>query len=415
MIVRSYLRVAVRRAETGYDKSVVSVRRRLLGLLFLAALPAQSATVLVLRFHNASAFSDLNWVGESVSEVLASELSATNLIVIDRDTRSEAMKRLSLRADADYTKGTIIRLGQSLDADYVVYGSYSAQPDPSAGKELRNSLLNITARTLDLRHFHDGPEDSEAGKLSDLARLEEHLAWQNIKFLDPKSNPKIEDFLAPQKIIRVDAQESYVRGLLSTSSEQSQKWFMQAINVDPHFISPSLALGKLLWEKKDYRAAIQAFQRVPAGDNRYAEARFRMGLCAYDAGDFSAAAGYFREVAKTVPLNEVYNNLAASEAALNQPAALDDFRRAFDGDPNDPIYAFNLGMALLRKSYYDEAVKHLTAAADHDPSDDDAETLLALAEDKTPIPPGTPAPVPVRLKLNFDATAFRELKAMLTK
>jgi tetratricopeptide (TPR) repeat protein len=393
---------------------VSSVCRRLLGLLFLAVLPAHSATVLILRFHNASEFPDLSWVGESVSEVLFSELSATNLIVINRDTRSEAMKRLSLRAEADFTKATIIRLGQSVDADFVIYGTYSTSLNPTVSKELRNSLLNISARSMDLRHFHDGPEVSEAGKLSDLARLEEHLAWQSIKFLDPASDPKIEDFLAPQKIIRVDAQESYVRGLLSANSDQRQKWFLQALSVDPHFISPSLELGKLLWEKEDYRGALQAFQRVPANDSRYSEVRFRMGLCAYDAGEFKSAADYFREVVKTVPLNEVYNNLGAAEAALGQPAALDDFRKAFDGDPNDPMYSFNLGWALLRQSHYDEAIKHLSEAADHDPADDDAETLLTLAQDKTPFPAGTKTPVPVRLKLNFDATAFRELKAMLT-
>lgn len=390
------------------------VCRWLLGLLLLAVLPAQSATVLVLRFHNASEFTDLSWVGESVSEVLNSELSATNLIVINRDIRAEAMKRLSLRADADFTKATIIRLGQTLGANYVIYGSYTAKPDPAGSKELRNSLLDISARMIDLQHFHDGPEISEAGKLADLARLEEHLAWQNIKTLDPASNPQIGDFLAPQKIIPVDAQESYVRGLLSSNREQRQKWFVQAVNVDSRFVSPSFELGKLLWEEKDYRRAIQALQRIPITDTRYPEARFRMGLCAYGAGDFNASADYFREVAKSVPLNEVYNNLGAAEEALNQPVALDDFRRAYDGDPNDSIYAFNLGMALLRQSLYEEAAKRLSAAAEHVPNDEEAETLLSFAEDKTSFPAGFKMPTP-RLKQNFDATAFRELKAMLTK
>ena len=263
---------------------MLPVCRWLLGLLFLIALPAQSATVLILRLHNASQYPDLNWVGESVSEVLYSELSATSLIVIDRDTRSEAMKHLLLRPDADFTKATIIHLGQTLGADYVIYGSYEAMPDADAPKDLRKSQIDITARILDLHHYHDGPDVTEAGKLADVARLEEHLAWQNIKFLDPESNVKIENFLAPEKLIPVDAQESYVRGLLSSNADQRQKWFMQAINVDPRYVSPSFELGKLLWGKKDYRAAIIAFQRVPATDTRYPEARFRMGLCAYSAG-----------------------------------------------------------------------------------------------------------------------------------
>lgn len=400
--------------NTSYDKNVLSQIRWLFGLLLLAALPAHSATVLILRFHNASDFPDLSWVGESVSEVLSYELAATNLIVIDRDKRSEAMKRLSLRPEADFTKGTLIRVGQTVDADYIIYGSYDARPDPAEAKEIRNSLLNITARIIDLRHLHDGPDVTEAGKLADLARLEEHLAWQNIKFLDPVSDPKIDQFLAPQKLIRVDAQESYVRGLLSANRDQRQKWFMQAINVDARFISPSFELGKLLLDKKDYRSAIQAFGRVPATDNRFPEARFRMGLCAYSAGDFNAAAAYFREVSKTIPLNEVFNNLGAAEAALNQPAALDDFRRAYDGDPNDAMYAFNLGLALLRRNSFDEAIQHLNAAADHNPDDDEAEILLARAQDRTPVPPNSKMPAPSRLKQNFDATAFRELKAVLT-
>jgi len=393
---------------------VFSAPRWFPALLLLVALPAHAATVLVLRFHNASEFPDLNWIGESVSEILSSELSATSLIVIDRNNRSEAMKRLSLRAEADFTKATLIRLGQTLDADYVIYGSYTAKADPVAATDLSKSLLDITARIIDLRHLHDGPDVSEAGKLADLARLEEHLAWQNIKFLDPNSNPKIEQFLAPQKIIRVDAQESYVRGLLSANRDQRQKWFMQAVNVDSRFISPSFELGKLLLDKKEYRAAIQAFQRVPAADARFPEARFRMGLCAYSANDFSAAANYFREVSKTVPLNEVFNNLGAAEAALNQPSALEDFRRAYDGDPNDAMYSFNLGLTLLRQNSFDEAIKHFTAAADHDPADDETETLLARAEDKTPFSPNAKSPAACRLKQNFDATAFRELKAVLT-
>jgi tetratricopeptide (TPR) repeat protein len=392
---------------------VLSVRGWLISLLFLAALPAQSASVLILRFHNSSEFPDLSWVGESVSEVLYSELSDTSLIVIDRDTRSEAMKRLSLRAEADFTKATIIRLGQSVDADYVIYGSYDAKTGAIPGKELRDSQIDVTARLLDLRHFHDGPEVSEAGKLADLARLEEHLAWQDIKLLVPASTAKIEDFLAPQKLIPVDAQESYVRGLLSANRDQRQKWFTQAVVVDRRFVSPSFELGKLLLDKRDYRGAIQAFEHVPANDARYPEARFRMGLCAYSANDFNAAAGYFREVAKTVPLNEVYNNLGAAEAALNQPVAVDDFRRAYDGDPNDRMYAFNLGLALLRQRAYDEALKRLNSAADSDPDDADAQTLVALAEDKAPLPADSKPPA-VRLKQNFDATAFRELKAMLT-
>ena len=379
-------------------------------ILLLAALPAHSATVLVLRFHNASQNADLSWVGESVSEVLRTELSASSAIVLDREIRAEAMKRMSLRPDADFTKATLIRLGQSVDADYVLYGSYETKPGVKT--DVRESALDITARTIDLRKLHDGPEVSETGKLSDLAKLEEHLAWEEVKYLDPHSDPQLDKFLAPQKLTRADAQESYVRGLLSANNEQRQKWFTQAATLDPKYVSPAFEMGKLLLERKDYKQAITWLQRVPATDERYPEARFRMGLAAYGALDYAAAANYFREVAKIYPLNEVYNNLGAAEEAMNQPGAIDDYRRALEGDPNDAVYLFNLGAALLKKKSYEEAAKRLDAAVGHDANDEEAASLLAQAQEKVAAEP-VGKPVAARLKQNFDATAFRQLKAML--
>ena len=55
----------------------------------------------------------------------------------------------------------------------------------------------------------------------------------------------------------------------------------------------------------------------PATDARYMEARFRMGIAAYQAGDYNAAMGYFKEVANMMPLHEVYNDLAAAEDQLS--------------------------------------------------------------------------------------------------
>jgi len=65
-----------------------------------------------------------------------------------------------------------------------------------------------------------------------------------------------------------------------------------------------------------------------------------LGLSAYGVADFTSAAKYFREVSKIMPLNEVYNNLAAAEDQLNQPPPWPIFRRASDGDPTTPsIYS----------------------------------------------------------------------------
>lgn len=383
----------------------------LLLLSLVSALPAFPAAVLVLQFQNRSQYSDLNWVGESVAETLMNEYAEANQIVLDRSSRAEAMHRLSLRPGATFTKATLIRLGQTLDADYLCYGTYEVTL-PAGSSELKDSSVQLSARFLDLRHMHDGPETSETGKLSELSRLEEHLAFTTLKYLEPKANLALDHFIAPNKLIRVDAEESYVRGLLSPSGDQQQKWFLQAAALDPNFASPAFELGKLALQKKDYHQALAFFQRINPSYPRYTEVRFKIGITDYYLADYPSAISYFREVLKTYPLNEVYNNLGIAELQLNQPAALGDLHRAVDGDPNDSIYLFNLGAALWKSGRFDEAAKALQSLLDRQPDDADAAALLERAQ--THESPATAKPdIPERLKLSFNASAFRQLKALV--
>ncbi len=379
-------------------------------LIFSSA--GDGATVLVLQFHNSSQYPDLNWVGESVAETLRTELRGANQIVFDRESRAEGMRRLSVRPDAGFTKATLIKLGQTLDADYLCYGSYDANL-AAADTQLKDSSIQLSARFIDLRKMHDGPAVSEAGKLSELSRMEEHLAWESLKYLDPSANLPLDHFMAPQKLIRLDAEESYIRGLLSSHPDQQEKWFKQAAALDPHFSNPAFELGKLAIEHKQYAQAITWLEHITPDNPLYPEARFKMGLGAFATGDYTQATNYFREVMKAFPLSEVYNNLGAAESGLGLPIAIDDFRHALDGDQNDSVYLFNLGAALLTNGYFDEAAKRLEAVIARTPDDSEARSLLDRAQRREPAAPGTKWLTPARLKPSFDETAFRQLKAML--
>jgi len=368
--------------------------------------------VLVLRFNNSSPFSELNWVGESIAETLRAEFGQANQIVIDRSAGLEGMKKLGLRPEANFTKASIIRLSQTLEADLVVYGRYDVKL-PAGVSQLKDGDISIDAQLIDLRKLQNAPDISEAGKLSDLSKYKEHLAWEALGYLVPGAHTTFEQFLSGRKLTRLDAEESYIHGLLSPDKEHQQKWFLQAANLDPQFVSPAFELGKVYLERKEPRQALKWLDRVPPTDARYLEARFRMGIAAYQAGDFSAAAGYFKEVANVMPLHEVYNNLAAAEEQLNLPSAIDDFRRAVDGDPADVSYLFNLGAALLRRNLFDEAKQKLQAVIDHSPDDAEADDLLAQAEARQVNPASAKPLAPARLKTSMNSTAFRQLKAML--
>ena len=384
-------------------------------LILSTASVLSGATVLVLRFHNLSPYSDLNWVGESIAETVRVELSAAKEIVLGRDAREEGLKRLQLRPDAQFTKATLLKLGQTLGVDFLCYGSFDVKPENgnTSPAALKDSSVQIAAHYLDLRKMRDGKDFSEAGKLSDLSRLEEHLAWQSLKYLEPETDRPVEQYLAPQKFIRLEAKESYARGLLSTSQDQQAQWFRQANMLDSRLAGPAYELGKLSAAKRDYRQAITWFGRVPATDPRYIDARFRMGLAAYRAGDFNASVNYYREVAKHLPTNEVFNNLGAAENQMNMPAAIDDFRRAADGDANDTVYLFNLGAALLKTNQFDEATRRLQAVVDREPEDQQARALLERASRREPAPSNAKPLAPDRLKETVDETTFRQVKALL--
>lgn len=376
------------------------------------AAAARPSTILVLQFHNHSQYADLNWVGESIADTLRNEFRQANEIVLDRGIRKEGFQRLSLRPGADFTLATLIRLGQTVSADYVCYGNYQIQL-PAGETELRKSSIRVSAKFLDLSKMHQGPELSEAGQLAQLSKLEEHMAWQSLTYLMPGTNLSVTRFMSPDKFIRMDAEESYTRGLLSKNIDQRRKWMAQALVLDPKFASPAFELGKIDLSQKDYRQAIVWFEKIPPSDSRYMEARFDMGLCAYGVDDYMSAEHDFREVSKKYPLNEVYNNLGAAENELRLPAAIGDLKRAAEGDHGDAAYLFNLGLALLENKQFDAAAKQFQQVLDINPDDSQAQQLLANAQRQDPTIPTEKPPIHGRLKTHFHDTAFRQIKAVL--
>ena len=235
------------------------------------------ATALVLPFFNHSTSANLDWIGESIAESVRDSLASEGLLVLDRDDRLEAYRRLSLRPGAELTHASIIKIGETLDAANVIYGYYELLPAPDDNPQSKGSL-RITARILDLKHTRQAPPLSELGALEDLARLEVHLGWQALESLKGKAAPSEQEFLKARPPVRIDAVENYVRGLLATSPEQRHHFFTQAARLDEHYSQPCFRLGKTYWEKKDYKSAAGWLERVARADPHYLEAQFFLGL-----------------------------------------------------------------------------------------------------------------------------------------
>jgi predicted Zn-dependent protease len=111
----------------------------------------------------------------------------------------------------------------------------------------------------------------------------------------------------------------------------------------------------------------------------------------------------------------VYNDLAAAESRANIiPAAVDNFRKALDGDSSDPLYQFNLGYALWRAGSFTAAAERFHTVLDHDPNDAVAALLLERCEKRSGPRPGDSQTEGLeRLKTNYEESAYWQLKAVL--
>jgi len=384
---------------------------RLLFFLVFSTFLARADTVLVLPFFNYSKDPNLDWIGESIAETVHDALSSEGVLVLDRDDRLEAYRRLSLRPNAVLTRASVIKAADALDAAIVIYGQYELLPTapPSRGS------LRITATITDVKHTRAGPEFAEVGALEDLAALETHLGWQGLQFLSPKTAPSEEEFRKARPSIRVDAIEFYVRGLLATVPDQKHRMFTQAARLDERYSQPAFQLGRIYLGKKDYQVASGWLERVNRGDSHYLEAQFLLALCRYYRGSFADAARSFETVAAAVPLNEVYNDLGAAESRQNHfPAAAENFRKAIEGDSSDPDYHFNLGYVLWKSGQFAAAADSFRAALERNPRDPEATLLLGRCLKQDGPRAGEPkSEGRERIKTNYEETAYKQLKAEL--
>ena len=387
----------------------------LVAVLCAAPRAGTAGTFLVLPFFNLTNTPNLNWIGESVAETVREAAASESVLALDREDREEAYRRLGLRPYARLTRASVLKLGQTLDADRVLYGWFElTPPEPVEGKTpATRGTLKLTARFLDLKNLSEGREFSEVGALEDLAALQSHLAWQAAELLAPGTTPPEREFRDRHPQVRVDALEYYIRGLLAASAPEKEKLFAQAARLDAKFSQPNFELGRIYWQDRDFRQAAEWLAKVFPTDLHAHEASFLLGLSRYELGDFAGAETALTQAARGVPLGEVFNDLGAAQSRLNRPEALGNFQKALRGDETDPVYQFNTGYALWKKGDFVAAAERFRVALKRDPEDHDAPLLLDLCVKRQgPQAGDTRTQGLERIKTNFEESAYRQLKAV---
>ena len=245
-------------------------------------------------------------------------LSSEGVLVLDRADRLEAYRRLSLRPGAELTHASILKIGDSLDASTVIYGSYElTQPATAQSK----GSLRIEARIIDLKHTHQGPTFSETGALEDLASLQAHLGWQALESLRPK-NGAVRERVPGSAPAGAPRRRRKLRARTARHLRRTAPPLLHTIGAPRRALLAALLSTRqnLLGAEgvQDRRRLAPARHAQPTP--HYLEAQFFLGLCRYYSGDFAGAEQAFQLVAAAVPLNEVFNNLGAAQDRQNKSA-----------------------------------------------------------------------------------------------
>src|SRR5712692_5909883 len=113
---------------------------RFLAVLVLCAGAVRAETALVIPFFNHAKSANLDWIGESIAESVGDTLASEGLLVLDREDRLQAFRRLSLRPGAELTHASVLKVGESLDAAQVIYGFYELLPADATNAQAKRSL-----------------------------------------------------------------------------------------------------------------------------------------------------------------------------------------------------------------------------------------------------------------------------------
>jgi tetratricopeptide (TPR) repeat protein len=344
--------------------------------LLLVAAPVRSQTVLVLPFENSSDTPALEWLGPGLAELSAERLPGDARVVISHEEWLAAVEKFGLPATGRFTRATMLKLAAETDADFVVFGSFSAN----------NGKLTLTAQVL----RRDPPGLSvpmvETGAMDDLMLLHARLAWQVLRYVDPVFALSQPAYVERQARLRLDAFEQFIRGMLDARDDQRLRYFREAARLEPDWGDPAFALGQAYFAQRDWATALIWLSRVPPAHSRGLEASFLAGVCHLFRNDMVRAESALSDVLAHAEFPEVLNNLGVARMRLGKTReAVAHWQRATELDPEETDYWFNLGLGALRSSdaaavsARDFGVRAFREVLRGDPQDAEARALLIAA------------------------------------
>jgi tetratricopeptide (TPR) repeat protein len=328
--------------------------------------PTGGRLVLVLPFDNRSGQANLNWIGDSFPYTLDQRLTSAGFLTISRDDRQYALDHLGLPPEFRPSRATTIRIAQTLDADYVIVGSFTVE----------NGRIQVQAQVLEVNQLRMSTPLQDSAEMTRLFDVENAIAWKVAQRMDPHFAVAEQTFLAASGGVRLSSFEDYIRGTSAPTPEERLKRLQAAVAETPNYTAALLALGKEQYAARQYDDAAATLAKIQPTDRVALEAGFYLGLAHFNNAKYAEAAAAFAFVSSRLPLPEVVNDQGVA-ASRQSKDATPLFQQVVAADPDDPDYHFNLAVALLGRNDIPGAIREDEIALKLHSADPEAAELLA--------------------------------------
>ncbi len=346
----------------------------------ITGLAAGTDTIVTMPFENLSGRAEYNWVGESFAANLADLLDKPGLVAIRPDERNVAYKQEGLPPTAILTRATMIKIAERAGANLVIMGTYRV-----AG-EGRESTISITARVVNINEGRlVGNEFNRGGPLIDLQKLQGEMAYEILYQHNPALPYSRDQIITQASLAPIGAFENYIKGTLTRDRDARIEFLERAIKefsdkTSRPYTPAIFEVGRLRFEEGDYEQAAQQLSQLDDKSPRYDEAQFYLGVAQDALNHTDKSLEILQTLSKTLPLYEVYNNIGVLMLKKKQyEEAVNHLKPAAEVAPRDTDTLFNLGYAHYLAKDYKNAVETLKNEIERRPSDGESYYILSKA------------------------------------
>jgi tetratricopeptide (TPR) repeat protein len=341
----------------------------------------QHGVYLVFPFENAGPSPRFEWLREGLEELTIQRLSAGGEQVYSHAGRQVELERYGLPHNSKLSRATMLHIAEDLDADFVVFGRFATD----------GMSLTVESRVLRVNPAAMQQAIEEKGPLNSLMDLQTRVVWRMLSAAERKYPLSLAEFTKRQRVVRLDAFEHYIRGLLASDDEIKLRELHEAARLEPDWPDPDFALGEVYYARRDYGSALAWYFKVPKTHDRYVEAVFASAVCRLflnqpDRAEEALAALQAASQANTVAganLPEILNDLAIALMRQDKKAAAQTtLRRAKELDPDEDDYPFNLGLLALQTGDPGAAAGYFREAAEREPDNPEDRAMLIYSLEK---------------------------------